>query len=174
MASLYLRPAGRHGGVYWTKYYHPVSFVCLRDSLGTPDRSQAELILRRLELEIELARPEIASAQIPPAILARLGLPRRGGEAAPDDPAPVAVPAIISAPGAPQSPPAADDSALIEGLRRYHAFIAQENDPHHVQGKLSILRAFFGTAVVEQATGAACRNKVKGFYHGAGLNGIIS
>lgn len=61
---IYRRP-NRPGGVWWAKYYHPSTFEPLRDSLNTTDEARANLLPRRLDLEIELVRPDIGSVGIP-------------------------------------------------------------------------------------------------------------
>lgn len=58
MASIYYR-GKPPGGCWWVQYYHPRSGELSRFSLLTGDRYAAEVIRRRVELEVELRRPEL-------------------------------------------------------------------------------------------------------------------
>lgn len=168
MASIYRRP-DRPGGVWWAKYYHPSTFEPLRDSLNTTDEARAKLLLRRLDLEIELARPEIGSVGIPDKIRERIGI---------TVPVIPPTPVLQTTPASPIEAPAitpkaaARNAPVPEAIKRYHSFIKSDNDDHHVAGKLSILRAFFGTASIDEALGQRCRNKVVGYYLQPTIGGI--
>ncbi len=72
MASIFYRgkpPAGS----WWVQYYHPRSGELSRFSLVTGDRYSAEVIRRRVELEVDLRRPELQLQPIPPDVLKDLG-----------------------------------------------------------------------------------------------------
>jgi integrase len=71
-----------------------------------------------------------------------------------------------------QTPPSPKSTTVLNALRSYCSFIDAENDLHHVAGKLSILRAFFGSAVVEEATGKPCRNVTPAYYRATTLDDI--
>ena len=148
--------------MWWAKYYHPVTAICLRDSLGTADRARAELLCRRLEMELELARPDLASVELPEKIRARIGIQAAAVRATEGKPTPNKTAAVSG------------NATVHEAIGRYYRFIAAENDEHHAKGKLSILRAFFGTTTVTKATGVDCRNKVAGYYHEATIGGITA
>lgn len=152
MATIYFR-GKKDAGIWWTKFYHPLTAQALRLSLGTADESEARLMQRRLEAELDLMRPEIAAVQLPERVRQSLGVV---GTA----------PKMLGGPhpAAPSSPPLLAPQTVKAALRAYHQFIAAGNDDHHVDGKLSILRALFGSACVEEATGAACRNFSKAYY----------
>lgn len=62
-------------------------------------------------------------------------------------------PAEVVATTLPSAAAVAANATVNEAIKRYYRFIKAENDKHHVQGKLSILRAFFVTAAVTAATG---------------------
>lgn len=42
MATIYLRRTDRCAGVWWTKFYHPLTSACLRVSLGTANKEEAQ------------------------------------------------------------------------------------------------------------------------------------
>lgn len=141
MATIYLRQTKGGAGAWWTKFYHPLTSACLRVSLGTPNKEEAERMLVRLEAEVALRRPHAMETTLPPKLFSLLG-------PSPQFPA---VPAFSP----PQ--PSSASASVLEAIRVYHRHITASNDEHHVAGKTSILRALFGSAVVEEATGLACR-----------------
>ena len=72
MASIYYR-GKPPGGCWWVQFYHPRSGELCRFSLATGDRYGAEVIRRRVELEVELRRPELQLQAIPVSIVENLG-----------------------------------------------------------------------------------------------------
>jgi len=158
MATIYLR-GKKEAGVWWVKFYHPVTAEALRLSLGTADEAMARRMQRRLEAEVGLLRPEIATVRLPEKVRQSLGDPATR-EAVPAPLQPDSSPAKIPVP------------SVHEALRAYHKFIAAGNDDHHVDGKLSILRALFGSIRVEEATGAACRNHTSAYFAGDTFEGL--
>jgi integrase len=156
MATIYLRRTNRGAGVWWTKFYHPLTSACLRVSLGTADKEEAGRILSRLEAEVALRRPHVMETALPSKLLSLLG------------PSPV-VPTSQDVSELSASPASA---SVVDAIRAYHLHISASNDEHHVEGKISILRALFGSAVVEAATGLACREITLPGYKGTNLDGI--
>ena len=67
MASIYYRGKAP-AGCWWIQFYHPRTGELSRFSLCTGDRYGAEVIQRRVELEVELRRPELQLVQIPPPL----------------------------------------------------------------------------------------------------------
>ena len=151
MATIYFRKTSKSGtsGLWWVKFYHPLDFKCHRVSLGTADKNEAETILRSLELEIEVRRTE--PVPLPQNLTSLLG--------------PSAyVPAAAAGSDYAPDPAPARSTTVFNALRSYYAHIKAENDSHHIDSKLSILRAFFGSSVVEEATGKSCRNITPAYY----------
>ena len=139
------------GGVWWVKGYHPITAIPFCKSLGTANKKEAERILHRLELEIEYRRPNLAP--LPPFLLKELGpIPSH------------CLPAVISPQEQPVTSPPAKSTTVVAALRSYYAHIIADNDRHHVAGKLSILRAFFGSSAVEEATSESCRKITPAYY----------
>jgi integrase len=155
MATIYFRKNGDRG-LWWVKFYHPLDARCHRTSLGTPDESAAKKILRRLEAEIEMRRPELAP--LPASLSEILGPNKRMRTAESAD--------LETLPSPEKS------ATVINALRAYYTFIKADNDSHHAAGKLSILRAFFGSSVVEEATGESCRTISPPVYKGKTLDGL--
>ena len=60
MASKFMRRR-----TWWVKFQHPVTGVRIRESLETHDPARAELLRRRIELEVELSDPRFRAADIP-------------------------------------------------------------------------------------------------------------
>lgn len=157
MASIFYRgkpPAGS----WWVQYYHPRSGEMTRFSLATGDRYTAEVIRRRVELEVDLRRPELQLQPLPPPVLEDLG------------PAfPEASPKVILAPEANlpgasvESKPRATTADL---LKLYWGMIQEENVAEHQSNKLSLLRHFFGGALVAEVTGVACRSMPAAYFEG--------
>ena len=156
MATIYFRKNGKRG-LWWVKFYHPLDARCHRASLGTSDESAAKKILRRLEAEIELRRPELTP--MPASLNEILGQGVLGKQTS--NPESIITPLSHL-----------KSATVIEALRSYYSFIKAENDSHHAAGKLSIVRAFFGSAVVEEATGESCRTISPAFFKNKTLDGL--
>jgi len=154
MATIYFRANGE-AGVWWTKFYHPRTFRCLRASLGTADPHEARRMLGRLEAEIVLRKPEIAEAELPEKILDAIG---------PGPASPLTVTEAVHI-----NPVSA---SVIDAIAAYYRHICADNDSHHAANKLSILRAFFGSATVESATCTACREVTLPYFKGKTIDGI--
>jgi len=60
MASVYKR-----GKIRWIKFYPPGKSEPTRQSLGAVDPAWAELIRRKLELELHLRTPELRQVELP-------------------------------------------------------------------------------------------------------------
>jgi integrase len=153
MASIYYRGKAP-AGCWWLQYYHPRTGDLERFSLATGDRCAAYLIRLRVDLEIELLKPNIASARVPTPILVNLGL----APAASLDAQGVAEASQLGATSVPvkNGNPALQKekrTALVEGLERYITFIRAENADSHLPKKMSILRLMFGSEVLELAGG---------------------
>ncbi|MEP6671048.1 MAG: tyrosine-type recombinase/integrase [Chthoniobacter sp.] len=112
------------------------------------------MLRRRLELEVALLAPRLQAADLPSGI--REIVRDAGGEKAQVkaiEPAPSIVRAQAPAPGSGEKPRAAIEAAL----RAYLDFIRIENARHHVAGKLSMMRRFFGSRRVEIVTETPAR-----------------
>lgn len=134
MAAIYWRGDDR-AGAWWIKFYPKKGADAVRASIDTVDHCRAELIQRRVELEIELRRPELSGIELPQSILNALNLS-----------SPEAVTAIpnLQLPfvGMPQA--SIESPAIEEVLSEFLAFIAVENSSHHAANKVSYLKKFFG------------------------------
>jgi hypothetical protein len=123
MAATYWRGDDRTGS-WWIKTYHPLTKALVRQSLETVEKSRADLICRRVELELGLRRPGICDVELPPKLAAALGLdaqpaPLIAGGASPAAPSC----AINGMERAPISPP------ISEVLSEFVAYIRVENAP---------------------------------------------
>jgi len=157
MASIFYRgkpPAG----CWWVQYYHPRTGEITRFSLATGDRYAAEVIRRRVELEVDLRRPELQLQFVPAPIVENLG-PAFPTVALNVSPAPQETspePAVESKPRA----------TTADLLKLYWHVIQEENVAEHQSNKLSILRHFFGGALVAEVTGVACRSMPLAYFEG--------
>jgi len=135
MAAKYLRRQ-----TWWVRFYHPRTGALMRGSLETQDAARAELLRQRVELEAALLDPRFQAAEIPPGIREIVRDERR--EQPPAEPAapPLGVPES-PAPRVSAKPRATIDAAL----KGYLDFIRIENSSHHMAGKLSMMRRFFGS-----------------------------
>ena len=117
MASIYKR-----GRTRWIKFQRPGDKIPCRESLGQIDTKMAELIRRRLELELSLMDPTLHSIELPSPLREQISKP------------------IIS-PG--------DTSATAEQVvMEYIAFIKVDNSEHHRRNKMTHLRKFFGSKLL--------------------------
>lgn len=116
----------------------------------------AELLRRRLELEVALRQTDIASVTLPLRITELIGMETAKVEIAPS----------VYAPVVPQTP-------IGVALKTYCDFIRSENVSHNFDGKLSIFRQFFGVAVVDAAAGLTSTSKAKPFFDGNNLTEVL-
>lgn len=157
MASVYAR-----GKIRWVKFYPPGCSQPSRQSLGEVDPALAELIRRKLELELQLRVPELRSVALPANVTGTFGDPAPPAPAPPVPPPPVPLsetPPVVPAaePVSPHSPPAR------KVLAEYLAHIEVENSEHHVKNKTGYLKKFFGSALMDAAIkDAALKNPKKG------------
>lgn len=157
MASIYYRGAPPAGS-WWVRLYHPQDGKPIRESLETTDEARAKLLCRRIELEAELARPEFSLIAVPSTVLEKMGRLQQTPPLASDNPVPL-TPSKISPPTAespilapleqPPAPsvspsPAGISPSIAKALEVYLAHITLENEDHHIEGKKSMLRKFFG------------------------------
>ena len=162
MASIYFR--GNNGsGAWWIKYYPPGQSNPARQTLGTGDPAIAELLRRRVELEIALRQPAIASVTLPANVAEIIG---------------IAPPAAAAAPATTPPPPSLYAPVILQttipvALKTYFDFVRSDNVPHNFDGKLSVFRQFFGAAVVDAAAGIVSRSKAKPFFEGKYLTEIL-
>ena len=133
MAAIYWRGDNRTGS-WWLKTYHPLTKEPVRQSLETVEKCRAELICRRVELEVELRRPTVASQRIPEKLGVALGLDKM-----PECPTPA---------DAQQAPEQAPSPDIKEVLGEFLAFIHIENSPGHEKNKIAYLRKFFGSRLL--------------------------
>jgi integrase len=151
MASKYLRGEGL-SSMWWVKFTHPRSGERLRMSLQTRDPARAELLRRRLECELALLKLPVASIKLPETLALALHGKRDVSPSSVAEPAPpVPVPEIVVPLSTPVFPPmpAMRSIPIEEALHLYLVFIRSQNDRHHVKGRISQLRAFFGTHLVD-------------------------
>ncbi len=136
MASIYAR-----GNTHWIKYYPPGKSEPERQTLSTPDPAMAELMRRKLELELRLRLPELRGVELPAKIWETLG----GAPALspPSSESIVPVAPVMATPSFPSEP---DSPKIEEALFEYLAFIRVENAKDHVVNKIGHLRKFFGAA----------------------------
>lgn len=73
MASIFLCEK-RGAGLWWIKARSAQTRTLVRASLETRDPAMDELLRRRIELELELRRPELAGLALSPKLLADLEL----------------------------------------------------------------------------------------------------
>lgn len=119
----------------------------MRGSLETPDPAKAELLRQRVELEAALLDPRFQAAGLPAGIAQLMHGAESEGEPA-QPPAPVIV---QTAPAPPQ--PKTTRVGIDAALKAYLDFIRIENSPHHVAGKLSMMRRFFGRERIDALAG---------------------
>lgn len=148
MANIFLRHR-----TWWIKFHHPATGARIRESLETRDPARAELLRRRIELEVALGDPRLGAAEIPPSLRDQIHSWSHGTPARPLDapaiPAEVYIPPA-PAPALPSSAKSQERVRIEEALTSYLASIRGENAPRHVENKLSMLRRFLGTARVER------------------------
>ena len=135
MASIYPR-----GNTHWIKYYPPGRSEPERQTLATPDPAMAQLMRRKLELEVALRQPELRGVTLPAKIWETLGessLPAASPGAVVFSVAAVPAAAASAAPASP---------LIEEVLFEYVAFIRVENDGNHAVNKIGHLKKFFGAA----------------------------
>lgn len=107
------------------------------------DPAMAELIRRRLELELKLRQPELLSVSLPENLQQAIGI-RSVPISPPEEPA---APSPQPPPASP-APPASAPISLKEVLAEYTAFIQVENSPHHARNKIGCLKKFFGARLL--------------------------
>ena len=120
----------------------------------------AELIRRKLELELQLRVPELRSVALPANVTGTFGDPPPPAPAPPVPPPPVPLseaPPVAAAaePVSPPSPPAR------RVLAEYLAHIEVENSAHHAKNKTGYLKKFFGSALMDAAIKDAALKKPK-------------
>ena len=69
MASKFLRRQ-----TWWLKLRHPVTGQLIRHSLDTADSARAELLRKRIEVEVVLLQPCFQSVELAPQLRSALGL----------------------------------------------------------------------------------------------------
>jgi integrase len=133
MASNYLRRKS-----FWLQCYHPLTGEPIRESLQTADPARADLVTEKLNLHLELLRPEFLRLPLPPRFAALIQ--ELGGGCDLGLGAPASVP-----PGTIFTTAAQMMAAPIEEvLSEYVAYIRLENDDDHVSNKLTHLKRLFG------------------------------
>jgi integrase len=139
MAAKYLRRR-----TWWVRFYDPRTKELVRGSLETSDSAKAELLRQRVELEAALLEPRFQAAEVPSKIRQLIG-----GAIEPPMPAtPVVAEAVLKPPA-----PARARVPISDALKAYFNFIGVENSSHHVAGKLSMMRRFFGSTLVTEISG---------------------
>lgn len=100
-----------------------------------------------MELEAALLHPRFQAAALPSAVRKLVQV----GHAEPARIKPSAPAPATNAP--PPATVAAPDAKIDNALKAYLDFIRIENSPHHVAGKLSMMRRFFGTKRIDALAG---------------------
>ncbi|CAN5362292.1 hypothetical protein BH09VER1_BH09VER1_53310 [soil metagenome] len=157
MASIYFREK-RGTGLWWIKARSAHSRALVRASLQTPDPAMAALIRKRIALELELRRPEYANLPIPQSLLSELEL---------EPPAPVGEngePEVTVTPVTELPQPNA--LPIAEAVSAYYRHCAEENSKGWLKNKISYLRAFFGSAMVDAITKLQSKQRVRGYFKG--------
>jgi integrase len=133
MASIYKR---KDSPFYWVAYYPRPGGSVLRESLGTSNRSLAKCQARKIKALQSLQA--LAHVDIPAEILAQIGISEPASE-------------IFSTAGAAiPSPDQRPRGPLLETLRGYLVRAAGSNTPAHLADKISRLRQFFGSTLIDQ------------------------
>lgn len=153
MASIYYR-GKPPGGSWWLQFYHPDTRALTRFSLGTRDEARADLVRRKAEAELELLDPAVRSVEFPRGLAARLGLETAPGR--------------LSQQNKTQDYGSLNPRPMpvAEAIERYLAHIRAENAPHHVAGKISILRRFFGCGLLPYKRPPSNGKIAKGVFSG--------
>lgn len=168
MASIFYRGKAP-AGCWWIQYYHPRTGATARFSLATGDRYTAEVIRRRVELEVDLRRPELQLQSLPICIVEDLG---------PASPAS----SIVGLDGMRIPPTASTESPTKlparsttgDLLKLYWDVIQDENVRENQSNKLSILRHFFGGTFVAEVTRVACRSNPPAYFTGQFVDEITA
>ncbi len=127
---------------FWIQYYVPGSQKPVRQSLGTEDRAEAQLISDKLERVLALLDPRVAAVELPETILATLPeAPNLSGLASAKAVAEDALPGAQK----PHTP-------LKTAIGSYYRHISESNSARWVAGKIKVLRVLFGDALVADAT----------------------
>ena len=155
MASIYFRGKSPAGS-WWLQFYHPESGELLRFSLGSGDGAYADLVRRRVEIELALLDRAISSVELPPEIATAAGI---------QPPAPIVVPAPLPEPTTSPSP-AREPLTVEAALAHYLAHVRAENDYHHVEGKISMLRQLFGSGLFPYKANNNRAKPLKAFFSG--------
>lgn len=151
MASIYTR-----GQTQWIKFCLPGHPGPCRESLGRINAVQANLIRRKLEMELALRQPEFLSVSLPENLLRHLEIP------------PAMRPPVATMHEPPTEPPPSfsPSPSLKEVLSEYVAFIRTENSAHHARNKIGCLKKFFGATLLGLGTGES------GVFQGTNLNEV--
>ena len=142
MASIFLRQK-----TWWLKLRHPVTGTVIRHSLETCDPARAELLRKRVELEISLLEPRFQVVDLPPRLRSGLGLNAAPLSACDAGLSQASTPPVFRTPTAPVR------TTVDDAVAAYLRFIATENAPLHVANKISMLRRFLGAERVEKLGG---------------------
>ena len=145
MANIFLRHK-----TWWIKFHHPATGARIRESLETHDPARAELLRRRIELEVALGAPCFGATDLPPNLRDQIASwSHKPASILLEAPA---VPAQAVFQVTPAMAPLAKPLERVrieEAMLSYLDFIRGDNAPMHVENKLSKLRRFLGTARVE-------------------------
>lgn len=150
MASIYRR---ENCNSYWVKFRDPLFKREYRLSLETNYEEEARCKLRKIELLCALRRPEVTITQLPDRIEDLIGStlpPPAEAKGIETHSVSDEAPQLVSSP---QPPPEVAPVPIVYALGEYYRFIRAENGDRTVQNKLSILRKFFGGALVAEITG---------------------
>ena len=148
MASIYQRRL-----IWWIQFYHPRSGRLTRGSLETRDQARAELLRKKIEIEVQRLVPRLQAVEIPVAVLQLLG-ETKTVTVPPAPPSDSAENFPIQLPPASPPPKRASRVALDDALKAYIAFIKTDNAPRHIENKVSMLRRFLGSERAEQFVSA--------------------
>lgn len=136
MASIYNRSDSQD---YWLACYPEPGSRLVRASLGTNDRLQAECIRNKIELLIKLN--SLRDVELPAVLAAKLGV---------DGLRPQGSEGTVAGGAVEKKPSAGDSDQIRKAVKAYLTRSAGSNVSHALADKVSRLRQFFGSALVNE------------------------
>lgn len=155
MASVFFR-GSQPNGSWWLRIYNPKIKKPDRFSLKTGDQARAELLRKKIELAFDLAQPEFKAVEIPEEIAAALGIHDSS-----TPPPPLHQPLQFQ-----PAPKCKPRLKIADALTLYLGHINSENNAHHVEGKISMLRQLLGPELLPYKLAPQGKKEAKGFFTG--------
>jgi len=153
MATVFFRGSPPNGS-WWLRIYNPKKKQLDRFSLKTGDRARAELISQKVELAFKLAKPELQVLEIPAEIALALEIRE---ESKPSPPHII----VLDSPRVPKA-----RLKMTDAVSLYLGHIKSENNMHHVDGKISMLRQLLGPELLPYKRTPLGKIAAKGFFTG--------